>query len=64
MVKPFPNALKNDVWRGAGLTFGAVASAMLIVDSGNREGGCDSVGDICCFDTPFGQHTLFEQEGF
>ena len=50
--------------RGAGLTVGAVASAMLIVDSGNREGGYDSVDDICCFDTPFGQHTLFEQEGF
>ena len=37
MVKPFPDALKNDMCWGAGLTNGAVASAMLIVDSGNRE---------------------------
>ena len=37
LVKPFPNALKNDVWEVAGLTNGAAASAMLIVDSGNRE---------------------------
>ena len=37
MVKPFPIALKNEVCWGAGLTNGAVASAMLIVDSGNRE---------------------------
>ena len=37
MVKPFPNALKNDVWEVAGLTNGTAASAMLIVDSGNRE---------------------------
>ena len=37
MVKPFPNALKNNVCEVAGLTNGTAASAMLIVDSGNRE---------------------------
>ena len=49
LVKPFPDALKNDMCWGAGLTVGAAASAMLIMDSGNREGGYGSVGERSCF---------------
>ena len=46
LVKPFPDALKNDMCWGAGLTNGAAASAMLIVDSGNREDTPAKVDEI------------------
>ena len=56
-------ALKNDTCcAGTALVVGAAASAIVIVDSGNRVGENNGLGKCGCFGTSTGQQTGFEQK--